>query len=371
MFRYDCTDVDQSPTAQFETEFAAAVGCKYALAVNSCGSSLQLALLSAGAKPGDFVLVPGFTFTAVTSAIVNCGCHPVLVDIADDYCIDIADLQRKFRPEIRFLLMSYMRGRVARLDSVLELCRSRGVIVIEDCAHSLGTSWRGRPTGVFGAASCFSFHDKLLSSGEGGILATNSDQILMRATVMSGAYERMWSRHLSRPSMQNPYQGHLAQFSMRMNAVTAAILRPQVSLIDQFAQQYRDRYRLITSLLSKSRYVRIPDTDEHALLVSNTVLFEMQNMSEEAMSLAIERLAETGIPLARLGPADGNDRCVWNWHYLAAGVEQTVPQCVGLLRNTCDLRIRRTMSDSDIATIALTITTFLEAAALAMPDRQA
>lgn len=362
MFRYDYQDADSSPVAQLENEFAHALGCKYALAVNSCGSAIYIALLSAGAKRGDYILVPGFTFTAVTSAIVNCGCIPVLVDIADDYCIDIKDLKNKYRPDIKFLLMSYMRGRVARLDSILEFCISNRILLIEDCAHSLGTFWRSRPTGIFGIASCFSFHDKLLSSGEGGILATDNDHIFMRAIVMSGTYENLWKRHLSHPPMENPYQGHIAQFSMRMNSVTAAIIRSQIPLINQFTEEYRNKYQLLTSYLSKSKYLRIPKTDDHALFVSNTIQFEIINMTDHEMEQAITTIAKTGIPIARLGFYDRNDRCVWNWHYLAPGIEQTVPYCTNLLRNTCDLRIRRTMTDNDILTIARVIVLSLESA---------
>lgn len=352
MFRYDYGETFNSPVSQVEQSFAEALGCKYALAVNSCGSAIQLALLSAGAQPGDLILVPGFTFTAVTSAIINCGCRPILVDIEDDYCIDISDLRRKYRDGMKFLLMSYMRGRVARLDAILDFCDFHNLVIIEDCAHSLGTYWCGRPTGVFGVASCFSFHDKLLSSGEGGILATNNDHLLMQAAVMSGTYENLWKRHSSHPNLDNPYQGTVAQFSMRMSAVTAAILQPQIPLICSFAEEYRARYRLFTTLLSKSDHIRLPRDDKNAELVSNTIQFELINMKDSMIEKALTLICNAGIPLARFGMQNRNDRCVWNWRYLEDGIEHSVPNCLSVLPNTCDLRIRRTMSTNDISAIA-------------------
>jgi len=256
--------------------------------------------------------------------------------------------------------MSYMRGRVARLDAILDFCNLHNITIIEDCAHSLGTYWRGRPTGVFGVASCFSFHDKLLSSGEGGILATDDDQILMQAAVMSGTYEDLWKRHLSHPKLDNPYQGKVAQFSMRMSAVTAAILQPQIPLINSFAEEYRSRYRLLASLLSKSDYIRIPRIDENAEFVSNTLQFELINMENSVIEEALTSIRNSGIPLARFGLHDRNDRCVWNWNYLENGIEHSVPYCLNVLPNTCDLRIRRTMSTDDISTIAEVITHFVD-----------
>jgi perosamine synthetase len=362
LFRYDYQEPSRSPVSLLEKDFAHVLGCRYALAVNSCGSAMHLAILCAGAQPGDRILVPAFTFTAVLGAIVNCGCKPVLVDIADDYCVDIDDLKHKYRSDIRFFLLSYMRGRVARLDSLFNFCASHHVTIIEDCAHSLGTSWRDRSTGTFGAVSCFSFHDKLLSSGEGGMLVTDDDQLLMRAVVMSGTYERLWQRHLSHPPINNIYQGHIAQFSMRMTALSAAILRPQIPLMKRNVEEYRERYKWMQSCLSRCDHIRIPHVEEAAKLVSNTIQFEICNSPESAIQDAVKAIGETGIPLARFGPYDRNERCVWNWHYLPYGTAQTVPRCTNLLRNTCDLRLRRTMTEDNVKRIAQIIVESIEKA---------
>jgi perosamine synthetase len=355
LFRYDYVDPNDSVVSLLEQEFAEKLGCKYVLAVNSCGSAIQLALLSAGAKPGDSVLVPGFTFTAVISAVVNCGCIPVLIDIEDDYCISISDLRKKYNPSIKILLLSYMRGRVARLDDIFDFCSSHNVIVVEDCAHSLGSFWKGRQTGVFGSVSCFSFHDKLLSSGEGGILVTNDEDIIMKSIVMSGSYENLWKRHIKHPKLDNIYQGEIPQFSMRMNAVTAAILKPQISYIDKYIAEYRSRCKLLKSKLSKSNNIRFPENDINAELVDNTIQFEFTDLTNIQIDQIVSSICNAGIPLARFGLNNRNDRCVWNWNYLDEKIQKSVPHCFEILENTCDLRIRRTMTDDDIANIANTV----------------
>ncbi len=173
VYRYGRKAHRDSEAAVVESEFAALLGRKFALAVNSGGSAILLALLAAGVRPGDDVLLPAFTFTAVTSAVVLAGARPVFVDCRENYCVDPIDLEKKLLGGARFLLLSYMRGHVADLDRIIALCERQGVKLIEDCAHSLGTKWRGRQTGVFGVASCFSFQDKLINAGEGGFVATD------------------------------------------------------------------------------------------------------------------------------------------------------------------------------------------------------
>ncbi|MCI5119871.1 MAG: aminotransferase class I/II-fold pyridoxal phosphate-dependent enzyme [Candidatus Electrothrix sp. AUS4] len=351
MFRYDFDSAEQSPVAMLEDKFSERIGKKYALAVNSCGSALQIALLAAGVIPGEPILVPAFTFTAVISAIINCGCTPVLVDIEDNYCISLSDLKKKHKKNIRFLLLSYMRGRVSRLDEIINFCQSRGIEIIEDCAHSLGSSWDNRPTGDFGVVSCFSFHDKLLSAGEGGMLLTDSPKVIMKATVLSGTYEDLWKFHLSRPEAENVYQGQLPQFSMRMSAVTAAILLPQIDFIDIFSTHYRHLYKLLSGVLRISPKIKLPIINNRAKLVCNSVQFAIPSLADDKTEKFMELLHNSGIPMNKLGLNDRNERCFWNWHYLAKDMREYVPVSYTLLQKTFDMKLRRRMTESDIVRI--------------------
>ena len=162
LFRYTSED---APVAKLEAEFAAMMGVRYAVAVSSCSQALFLSLKALDLPRGARVLVPAFTFAAVPSAIVHADCDPVLVEVGPDYRIDLADFEAKFDDSIGAVLISHMRGHTSDMDAIMALAEARGVPVIEDAAHSLGTLWHGRKIGTIGKIGCFSFQSyKLLTS---------------------------------------------------------------------------------------------------------------------------------------------------------------------------------------------------------------
>ena len=127
------------------------MGMHYAVGVNSGGCALFLALKAAGVEPGDRVLVNAFTLAPVPGAIAHAGAAATLVDVTDAYVIDIDDLDRKAATSgARFLMLSYMRGHIPDMDALMQVCRRHKLIVIEDCAHTMGARWDGRLSGTFG-----------------------------------------------------------------------------------------------------------------------------------------------------------------------------------------------------------------------------
>lgn len=138
---------------------------------------------------------------------------------------------------------------------------------------------------------------------------------------------------------------------MRMNAVSAALLIPQIALIDVHAREYRNVYEKLRSRICACPHIRIPQVAPAATLVSNTIQFELVDMSNASVGKAVDMICQAGVPLARFSRQSRNDRCVWNWHYLPTGAEHAVPRCTQLLNNTCDLRLRRTMKDTDLDSI--------------------
>ena len=136
--RYGEFDGEGSETAALERDFARYMGSSYALAVNSCGAALFLALLCAGVKRGDRVLVNAFTLAPVPGAVVHAGAEPLYVECDERYLVDLVDLERKADQDAGVLLLSHMRGHIADMDAVTAICRRHGLILIEDCAHTLG-----------------------------------------------------------------------------------------------------------------------------------------------------------------------------------------------------------------------------------------
>jgi dTDP-4-amino-4,6-dideoxygalactose transaminase len=157
LHRYGETGGKASEVSALEAEFAAALGSRFCVALNSCGSALFVALKAAGVKPGDAVLSNCFTLAPVPGALAHVGAVPVLVDVTDNLTIDLHDLEQKAaRSGAKTLLLSHMRGHICDLPALMKICQRLGVQVIEDCAHTMGASWAGQATGTWGRIGCFS-----------------------------------------------------------------------------------------------------------------------------------------------------------------------------------------------------------------------
>ena len=167
-------------TQAFERAFAEQLGAKHAVAMSSCTAALHLAYLAVGVGPGDEVIVPSYTFAATASAVLYCGATPVFADIigSHDLSIDPAEVERLITPRTKAVAAVHFAGYAAPVDRLAEICRERGVDLIEDAAHSPSATLHGRKLGTFGRASAFSlFSNKVLSVGEGGLLVTDDDEI--------------------------------------------------------------------------------------------------------------------------------------------------------------------------------------------------
>ncbi|MGE4326682.1 MAG: DegT/DnrJ/EryC1/StrS family aminotransferase, partial [Pseudodonghicola sp.] len=235
LFRY--TAPQDAPVALLEREFADMIGSKYALAVSSCSAALFLSLKALNLPRDARVLIPGFTFAAVPSSIIHADCYPVLCEVKDNYRIDMADFEAKLDQDIAAVIISHMRGHTSDMDAIMALCAARGIPVIEDAAHSLGTVWDGRNIGTIGKIGCFSFQSyKMINAGEGGILITDDADLVARAVIMSGAYEHNWKKHKG-PHGDNSdtlqlaferWQNQLPLYNLRMSNLSAAVIRPQL-----------------------------------------------------------------------------------------------------------------------------------------------
>jgi dTDP-4-amino-4,6-dideoxygalactose transaminase len=157
LHRYGETLGDASDVSLLEDDFAELVGTKYCVAANSCGSAMFLALSCSSVKPGDKVLMNSFMLAPVPGAVAHAGAEHVLVEITPDLMIDLADLEQKaLATGAKHLLLSHMRGHSPDMTALMSLSDRLGITVIEDCAHTMGASWAGRPSGTFGKVGCFS-----------------------------------------------------------------------------------------------------------------------------------------------------------------------------------------------------------------------
>jgi perosamine synthetase len=172
--------------AEFEKMFAAYVGSKYALAVNSCTAALHLSMRSLNLKPGDEVIVPVFTFAATANAPLFCNAKPVFVDVDEKtFNISIKDVSEKITRKTKAIIPVHYGGQPCDMKELQEIASDHKLQIVEDCAHSLGAKYRGQQTGTFGVAGCFSFYPtKIITTLEGGMIATNEPEVAKRLRML-------------------------------------------------------------------------------------------------------------------------------------------------------------------------------------------
>ena len=181
LHRYNTAAGELSETALLEQEFAAQMGKKYCLSVASGGYAMATALRAVGVKPGDRVLTNAFTLAPVPGAIAAVGGVPVFVGVTGQLVIDLEDLAAK-ADQAKVLLLSHMRGHLADMEALMRLCDEAGIVVIEDCAHTMGAAWNGVLSGTQGKVGCYSCQTyKHVNSGEGGLFVTDDAEVAARA----------------------------------------------------------------------------------------------------------------------------------------------------------------------------------------------
>jgi len=174
-------------TKEFEDQFAKLCGVKYAIAVNSGTSALEIALRALKVKNGDEVLVPTNTFTATAATVIFAGAKPKLTDInSKTLCIDAENVQKNLTPKTKAVIVVHIGGLICpEIDEIREICQEKKIFLIEDAAHAHGSTINQRSAGALGDAGCFSFYPtKVITTGEGGIITTNDDEIAKKARIL-------------------------------------------------------------------------------------------------------------------------------------------------------------------------------------------
>lgn len=213
----------------FSEAFAGYVGVRHALPTSSCTGALHLSLLALGIGPGDEVIVPDLTWVATANAVAYTGATPVFADVEPvSWCLDPGAFEAAITPRTRAVMPVHLYGHPARMDAIAEIAGARGLHIVEDAAPSIGAEVAGQRTGSFGAAAAFSFQGaKLLVTGEGGMLVTDSDEVYERARYL-------WA------------MGHEGDFwigetglKYRMSNVQAAIGLGQLERVEQLVEAKR------------------------------------------------------------------------------------------------------------------------------------
>ncbi len=171
---------------QFEDEFAGYIGVKYGVAVCNGTAALHLALATLGIGKGDEVIVPAFTMIASVYAIIYCGATPVLVDAdPETWCMDVSQIEKKITRKTKAIMPVHIYGHPVDMDPLLEIAKKHKLIIVEDAAEIHGGEYKGRKAGGLGEIGCFSFYaNKIITTGEGGMLVTNDQDIYEKAKIL-------------------------------------------------------------------------------------------------------------------------------------------------------------------------------------------
>lgn len=230
--------------AQFELDFGRFKGLthEHVAAVNSCTAALHLSLLAAGVGPGDEVITTPLTFCATVNSIIHAGATPVLADVVPDTMnIDPREIERRFSPRTRAVIPVHFAGRPCAMDEIMTLARSRGVVVIEDCAHAIESEYKGRPTGTIGEFGCFSFYvTKNVVTGEGGMTVCASAEAAQRVRrlALHGMSNDAWKRFSD--SSYRHYDVVEAGFKYNMMDLQAALGLHQLARVQANWERRRD-----------------------------------------------------------------------------------------------------------------------------------
>ena len=355
LHRYNTGPGEISDTALLESEYAAYQGVDYCLAVTSGGQAIQIALRAAGIEPGDLILANAYTLAPVPGAIHAVGAVPVFVEIGDDWLTDIDDFRAKAEESgARFMMLSHMRGHIADMEEICKICDEFDIILIEDCAHTMGAEWRGRKSGNFGGVACFSTQTyKHMNSGEGGLLTTDDAEIAARAIMLSGSY-MLYERHGTAPPIETfgSIRLETPNCSARLDNLRAAILRAQLPNLDDNIQCWNTRYRTIENGLRNAPGIRIVDRPQHEFYVGSSIQFHVDGFGVDKIPAFIDTCLARGVELKWFGPEDpvAFTSRYDSWRYLDNIPE--LPKTLNTLSTTCDMRVPLTFNESDCKLIA-------------------
>ncbi|MDO8574159.1 MAG: DegT/DnrJ/EryC1/StrS family aminotransferase [bacterium] len=219
------------PVKKFEEAFAKKFGMKYAVAVNSGGSALFLALKAMGIKEGDEVIVPTFTMVASPAGVSHCGATPIFVDSkSDHYNLDPKKVRAAITSRTKAIMPVHIYGQPCDMDEIMAIAKEYNLMVIEDAAEAHGAKYKGKLVGTIGDVGCFSFYaNKIMTTGEGGMIVTNDEKLANTLQHIKG-YDfddeyHFWHKTIS--------------WNLRMSSLEAALGLAQLERLDSLIEKRR------------------------------------------------------------------------------------------------------------------------------------
>jgi dTDP-4-amino-4,6-dideoxygalactose transaminase len=270
---------------KFEKKFAEFAGVKHAVAVNTGTAALHSAVVSAGVKPGDEVILPSFTFVATAEAVVMAGGKPVFTDIdPETYNISPAEIEKAVTKKTKAIVPVDLYGLPAEIKPIREIAAEHDLAVVEDAAQAHGATYAGKPVGVFADVACWSLYaSKNMTTGEGGVITTGNDEMAETMRLMRTHGEKA------------KYASLMLGYNYRMSEIQAAIGLVQLEKLPAFVAKRRENARRLTRILAKTEKLQLPDEPkgrEHSWYLYTV---RLKNATENERNKIVEELRKKDI----------------------------------------------------------------------------
>lgn len=271
----------------FEKRFAAFCGTRYALTASNGTTALHLALLAAGIKAGDEVIVPDLTFVATANAVAYIGARPILVDVeSETLCIAPEAIEKAITPRTRAIIPVHLYGHPADMDPINDIAKRHGLIVIEDAAEAHGAEYRGRRVGGLGLCGVFSFYgNKVITTGEGGMITTDDEALFHTAKRLRD--------HAMSPTRR--YWHEEIGYNYRMTNLQAALGVAQLERIDSFMAKRREIMGWYRNSLGQHPRLRLNRDAVWARNAYWMVCVEVEGMTEAKRQTLMTGLRNRGV----------------------------------------------------------------------------
>ena len=293
--------ITQGPkVAEFEEKFVNYTGAKHAVAVSNCTTALHLSMIVAGVKAGDEVICPSMSYIATANCIKYVGATPVFAEVGEDYNIDIEDVKMKITSNTKAILIVHQIGMPADIDAFAQLCKEKNLVLIEDAACAIGSSYKGKKIGSHSDLVCFSLHPrKVISTGDGGMITTNNQAFADRMKLLR-QHGMSVSDRVRHQSSSIIFEDHLeVGYNYRMTDIQASVGIKQLEKLDWIVEERRKIAKKYIDGLKDIDCIRLPlENEDKFYNVQSFSIYLKENCSIERNDL-MQELLNRGISSRR------------------------------------------------------------------------
>ena len=357
--RYGKIKIKQNFVIKSESHISKFIGTKYSLGVNSGGMALTISLLAIKQKynltDNYPIFTNSFTFNAVPSSIVNAKLSPYLIETDSRLLLNLTNLEEHIinsTNDVHILLLSYMRGRIPDMGKLSKIVKKYNIILIEDCAHAYGCKWKKKMIGTFGEVSIISTQaNKLISTGEGGFILSNDDDIMAISMIATGCYENLNLKHYNFSPPNYVYQKYkyiIPNFSARMTLIQGYLFDSQFHEIKNTIKHFNKNYYFLRSL-NKNKNIIYIEQDKKISPVYDSLQLKIENITDEEFELFLEKLNSLGNYNFQSFLSEDNARFYKNWQFFTNNIQLNYTDIN--LKHICDVRLYHDYTFNDLRTL--------------------